>query len=59
MRIPGFTAEAALHWKSLDYQGVRQVLRGRGTVEPAFWWCHGNVCCTDWGYCIYRGHVLM
>ena len=59
MSIPGFTAEVALQRKDAAYQGVPWFLCGHGTVEPAFWTCRGNFCCNEWGYCIYRGHVLM
>ena len=30
-----------------------------GAVRPQFFFCGGDYCCNEWGYCIYRGHVLM
>ncbi len=59
MKAPGFTAEATLYEKSANYRMSRTDIQRGGAVEPAFWRCWGNYCCDEWGYCIYRGHVLM
>lgn len=58
MRLPGFTAERALQQKSDIYTGVVVLADSEGIV-PQFWRCSGNYCCDEYGYCIYRGHVLM
>jgi hypothetical protein len=59
MKLPGFTAEAALYEKTANYQMSRTDIQAGGAVQLAFWRCWGNVCCDEWGYCIHRGHVLM
>lgn len=59
MKIPGFTAEATLYTKKAIYWTSYTDLLPGGVVEPAFFRCWGNVCCDEWGYCIYKGHVLM
>lgn len=59
MKVPGFTAEAALYTKRAIYRTSCTDLLPGGAVEPAFFRCWGNVCCDEWGYCIYKGHVLM
>ncbi len=59
MKMPGFTAEVALEEKRANYRTLRTDIPTRAVVEPAFFRCWGNVCCDEWGYCIYKGHVLM
>jgi hypothetical protein len=60
MKVPGFTAEAALQANRHSYR-MSRILgpTAGGSVAPAFFRCWGNYCCNEWGYCIYRGHVLM
>jgi hypothetical protein len=59
MRMPGFTADAALEKKGADYRTLRMVIETGAAVKPAFWACRGNFCCDEWGNCIYKGHVFM
>lgn len=61
MRLPGFTAEASLRWKGADYRmaDTHASWSVSGAVQPQFFTCRGNYCCDEWGYCIYKGHVLM
>jgi hypothetical protein len=58
MRVPGFTAEAALYKKSA-YYGLHSDVQRRGVVQPAFYRCWGNFCCDEWGNCINKGPRLM
>jgi hypothetical protein len=59
MRMPGFTADAALDKKGADYRALRMDIQTSATVKPAFLACRGNFCCDEWGNCIYKGRVLM
>jgi hypothetical protein len=59
MRLPGFTAEAALYQKRVNYRVPSTDIRLGEAVELAFWICRGNYCCDEWGDCIHKGHVLM
>jgi hypothetical protein len=59
MKVPGFTAEAALYAKRTNYRMSQTHTKTGGGVELAFFRCWGNVCCDEWGYCIHKGHVLM
>lgn len=58
MKMPGFTAEAALKEKDTYYRMQGRDIRASGALEPAFFFCHGYYCCDEYGYCIYRGPVL-
>lgn len=61
MRLPGFTAEESVGWRCASYK-MASAPAGRvlgGVVQPQFFFCHGDYCCDEWGYCIYKGHVLM
>lgn len=61
MHLPGFTAEVPLNRTPAAYQAASDYVRpdvGR-SVLPQYFFCHGNYCCNEWGYCIYKGHVLM
>ncbi len=64
MRLPAFTAEAALYKAVETYEAIAipDGLTERRGIEPQLWWCHGNYCCQDLAgglYCVYRGHVLV
>jgi len=61
MRLPGFTAEVSIDGESATYQvaSTHASSVDDATVLPQFWFCHGNFCCNEWGYCIHKGHVLM
>jgi hypothetical protein len=54
-RTPGFTAEAALYEKVPGYRMLRTDVQPRKGVELAFYRCWGDVCCDEWGDCIYKG----
>ena len=58
MRMPGFTADVTLEKSGTYYRTLRTGVQTSGTVEPAFWSCHGNFCCDEWGDCIYKGHAF-
>ena len=58
MRMPGFTAEAALYKKSA-YRSLNSDVQRPGVVQLAFVRCWGNFCCDEWGNCIYKGPRLM
>ncbi len=58
MRLPGFTAEVSLSGKRAAYKVATRPL-GEVGVLPQFWYCHGNYCCDEWGYCIRKGGFLM
>jgi hypothetical protein len=61
MRLPGFTAEDSLPRTRASYKlpNGHTGLAVNGIVVPQLFTCHGNFCCDEWGYCIYKGHVLM
>jgi len=59
MKVPGFSAEAALYHRANNYWMSRTNIPGGRAVEPVFWRCWGNFCSDEWGYCIYRGRILM
>ena len=65
MTMPGFTVEASLY----DYAGRSDAFRGAvphgaqpdvSNIVPQYgWYCHGNVCCDDFGNCQWHGRVRM
>jgi hypothetical protein len=61
MRLPGFTAEVSLDGNGAAYMWASTHASSAvgATVLPQFFFCHGNVCCNEWGYCIHKGPVLM
>jgi len=61
MRLPGFTAENSFSGTSANYKMAGTLASGEigGSVMPQYFFCHGNICCNEWGYCIHRGQVLM
>lgn len=61
MRLPGFTAENSVGTTSAGFQMSSTHVSGdaRGSVVPQYFFCHGNVCCNEYGYCIHKGPVLM
>ncbi len=61
MRLPGFTAENSISGTRASYKAASAHANSAagGTILAQFFFCHGNWCCDEWGYCIYRGHVLM
>ena len=61
MRLPGFSAEQSVRSNSETYQAADTyaVSIAGGAVRPQFFFCRGDYCCNEWGYCIYRGHVFM
>jgi hypothetical protein len=59
LRIPGFTAEAALYDKIPSYRMLQTHINSPSAVELAFYKCWGNVCCDEWGDCIYKGPRFM
>jgi hypothetical protein len=60
MHLPGFTAEFSLSPSHTNYNSHIAYTGGpvEGIVLPQFFFCHGRVCCDEWGNCIYRGPVL-
>ncbi len=59
MRLPGFTAESSLNRTREDYMSrIVRLSKESGRVLAQFFFCRGNYCCNEWGYCIYRGRVL-
>ena len=61
MRLPGFAAEDSLSSTRAGYKVVTTHASpvGDGTVLPQFFHCWGDYCCNEFGYCIYKGHLLM
>jgi hypothetical protein len=59
MRLPGFAAESSLHEQTVTYPSEKIRPSSAGTVLPQFFRCWGNYCCNEFGYCIYKGHVMM
>jgi len=61
MRLPGFTAENSLSIVSASYEmaSTHASADTDARVLPQYFYCHGNYCCNEYGYCIYKGHVLM
>lgn len=61
MRLPGFSAEQSLRSKSETYAAavIRANWIAGGVIQPQFFFCRGDYCCDEYGYCIYKGHVLM
>jgi hypothetical protein len=61
MRLPRFTAEDSLGRMRANYEvaSTHASPAVSGTVLAQFFRCHGNWCCDEFGYCIYRGRVLM
>jgi hypothetical protein len=58
MRLPGFTAEVALHktGKLFNAVAIPAAAESQKAVPQLF--CHGNYCCDEYGNCIYKGRVL-
>jgi hypothetical protein len=65
MNMPGFTAEASLHWAGFPYRSSDTPMESRGgkTVTPQLWRSVGKcddagcVACDEWGNCMYITHT--
>lgn len=60
MRLPGFTATNSLCSTQATYQlaNIPGDSQSGGVVQPQLFIQHGNVCCDEWGNCIYKGRNL-
>jgi len=60
MRLPGFTAEMSLDGSSASYElaSTHVGMDVGGGVLPQHFFCHGSICCNEYGYCIHKGPVL-